>query len=133
MNKKLILLLVLMLIASLMVSCKKKAPDGISQKFYDDMIFSLNDLSKTITNTKTGNNLLDAFLNSEGLQRVGEYKRGKNELSLKESSIVDNITDLYVYLEMYYNGILEEDKIKDCVNNISDLLEVDINLKDYIF
>lgn len=135
MNKKLILLIILVLIMGISVGCSKtpKAPEGVSQEFYDDMIFILNDLSKTITNTKVKDSLLDVFLNSEGIKKVGEYKRSVDELSLKESSIIENISNLYVYLEMYYNGISEEDVIEDSVNAISDLLEINIDLKDYVF
>ena len=46
MNKRLILLLIFVLTMGILVGCSKsiKAPEGVDQEFYDDMIIILNKL-----------------------------------------------------------------------------------------
>lgn len=134
-NKRLILLLVLVLITGVLGGCGKKqaVPEGISKEFHSDMIFILNDMSKTTLKTKVGDSLLDAFLSSEGLSMIGEYEDKEDTLTIKELSIVDNLRVLYINLEMYHNDVLDKDTVKQKIEDVSQLLEIDIDLNDYLF
>lgn len=133
-NKRLILLLVLALAIGILGGCSsKKIPEGVGQEFYDDMIFVLDDMSKTTLKTKVGDSLLDAFLSSEGLIMIGEYEDKEDTLTIKELSIVNNLRVLYINLEMYHNNVLDEDTVKQKIEDISKLLEIDIDLSDYLF
>lgn len=133
-NKRLILLLILVLIISVLSGCgSKKVPEGVSKEFYNDMIFVLSDMSKTISKTKSNDSLLDAFLSSEGLSMLGDYEDKSSTLTIKESSIVDNLKVMYINLEMYHNNVLDKDTVKQKIEEISKLLELDIDLNDYVF
>ena len=133
-NKRLILLLVLVLAIGTLSGCgSKKIPEGVGQEFYDDMIFVLDDISKTILATKVGDSLLDAFLSSEGLSIIGDYEDKEDTLTIKELSIVDNLRVLYINLEMYHNNVLDKDIVIQKIEDVSKLLEIDIDLNDYLF
>ena len=124
-NRILVLLLILILTMAILVGCgdSKKAPEGVSQDFYDDMVGILKEMEKA-----KRDDIIDI---DDG--KIDIYKEERVFLTLKEEDILDNVSDLQFWAWLYDDD--GDDKIQDklrvarSVENISRLMEVDINLK----
>jgi hypothetical protein len=122
-RKKLILLLVFALIISILSGCSEapKAPEGVSQEFYDDMLDVLKKLEKTkdkeSTNEENGKDIID------------KYKKDKLWLQPKEQEIIDAIDDMHLMVRLYYASDTANDMIvKHDINLVAELMELDIDV-----
>lgn len=124
MNKKLILLIILVLIMGISVGCSKtpKAPEGVNQEFYDDMIDCLKKLEKHKGDKE-----------KNGIEVIKDYKDNKLWLTVKEEKIIEAVDDLYFSVWSYH---IEEDTTSkdrlmliDDINKVSELMELDIDTK----
>lgn len=127
-NRRLILLLILVLTMGTLVGCKKQAPEGISQDFYDDMIEVLDKLKKTKGELNTDN----------GEDIIKKYKDSKIWLNSNEKDILDAMSDLHFWVWRYHTDNVEKDEdsklknkliILDNIKTLSSLMDLDINEK----
>ena len=125
-NKKLILMLILVLTMGLLSGCNEqlKAPDGVDQDFFDDMIVILEKLEKTKGKLDTDN----------GEKELEEYLENKLWLDYKEVEIAEAINDLHRWVWLY-NDVKEEKELKDDlklkskIKDVSELMGFDIEKK----
>ena len=125
-NRILVLSLILILTMAISVGCgeSKKAPEGVSQDFYDDMIDVLKQIEKINS---------DVDWEGSGIDKIDEYKEVKNLLTPKEETILDNIDSLWLWVSIYKGG--DQSKLEDSlrvtryVEDVEALLDIDINLK----
>lgn len=130
MNKKnIILLLILVLIVGILSGCQKeiKAPEGVDQEFYDDMVLILEKLEKTKGELDTDN----------GEKELEEYLENKLWLQPKEVAIVEAIDDLHFWVWFYNDAkedieLSDELSLKDKIRTVSELMELEIDSSDFI-
>lgn len=129
-NKKLILLLVLVLVIGVLSGCDKqiKAPEGVDQEFFDDMIIILGKLEKSEGELDTDN----------GKKELEEYLESKLLLKYKEVEILEAINDLHFWV--WFNGNIKEEKelkdnlrLKDKIKTVSELMGIDVGNKFKIY
>ena len=121
-NKKLILLLVLVLTISTLVGCKKDAPSDVTQEFYDDMLDCFKKLEKHKDDKE-----------KNGSDKIKEYLDNKIWLTHAEQEIIEAIDDMYFDVWFYYNS--KEPNIhmvKDKIRKVADLMEVEIKSDKFI-
>lgn len=129
-NKKLILMLIFVLIIGVLSGCEEqlKAPEGVDQEFFDDMIVILGKLEKTKGKLDTDN----------GEKELDEYLENKLWLTNKEVEIVEAISDLHRWVWIY-NDVKEEKELKDDlklkskIETVSELMNFDIEDKFKIY
>lgn len=122
-NRRLVLLLILVIAMAISVGCSKsqKAPEGISQEFYDDMIEVLKKLEKTKGEIDTDN----------GEDIIKEYRENETWLAIKEKDILNDIEDLHFWVWFYNNKESESDlkdelMIRDKLRRVSTLMDLEI-------
>lgn len=122
MNKKILFLVFVLCVSAMFIGCKRKAPEGITQEFYDDMIISLKKLEKEKGNKETN-----------GYDEVKRYLDNKIWLTHKEQETIEAIDDMYFWVWFYYNtddaeALVVKSKIRDVVG----LMELNINVDKII-
>ena len=141
MNKKL-LLLVLMLILCLSVTfigCKKKAPEGFRQEFYDDIVKTSNDFIDEVKNINKEEALKDTLIHFDSFAKFCEkyyndYDNGK--LSITEEIAFNALTSVVLYvgtdLQLYYKeGYQLFSKMTlDEIEKLSNILGIEIKIDD---
>ena len=137
-NRKLILLLVLVLIVTILSGCKNKAPEGINQEFYKNIVNTSNEIMKEIPNIKKEdviNNTTVKFQSySEFCDKYySDYESGSLTIAEEKAFKALISTVLYVNTDLrlhYEKG--EEFPSKNTVDKIeklAELLEIDIEYK----
>ena len=144
MNKKIILLVLILCISIIFVGCgdkKSKIPEGIGEDFYSDMVFSHNDLIKNIKTIKDKDGKItykdnELIMNSTGRRIIDEYYEKIDKLNETEVLIVTHLRNIYLSISDYYDfmvlGIEEtwvEDDIKKDLEKYVDLMDLKIPLK----
>lgn len=121
-NRKLILLLILVLISSIITGCQNKAPEGVGQDFYDDMLECLTKLEK-----------YKGDEDNNGIGVIENYMENKIWLSTKEQEIIEAVDDMYFWVWLYHN---DKDTnrmiVRDSIKNATYLLGIDINIDKLI-
>ena len=125
-NKKLILMLILVLSISVLSGCNEqlKAPDGVDQELFDDMIVILGKLEKTKGKLDTDN----------GKKELEEYLENKLWLDYREVEIVEAIDDLHFWV-FFYDDVKEDKELSDDlslkskIKTVSELMGFDIEEK----
>jgi len=122
MNKKIVLLLVLILIVSIFTGCQAKAPEGVGQDFYEDMVECLQKLEK-YKGDKENN----------GSDIIENYMKNKTWLTAKEQEIIEAIDEMYFWVWLHYN---DKDTnimiVRNEVMNVAHLLGININFDKFI-
>ncbi|MDD4780933.1 MAG: hypothetical protein PHT02_10105 [Tissierellia bacterium] len=129
-NKKLILLLALVLVIGVLSGCNEQltAPEDVDQEFFDDMIVILGKLEKTKGKLNTDN----------GKKELEEYLENKLWLDYKEAEIVEAIDDLHFWV-FFYNDVKEDEELSDDlslkskIKDVSELMGFDIEEKFKIY
>lgn len=130
-NRRLILLIILVLIMGISVGCSKtpKAPEGVSQEFYDDMIFISKDMIKTVRNMKDPDPSNGDLKQSEGRDRLLDYKYELiDSLTLTEKTIVEELYEIYFLLSLHTNEIYKDEEITEAVETFSNLMEIEFDV-----
>ena len=130
MNKKLILIVAMILILGVLSGCNEqlKAPEGVDQDFFDDMIVILEKLEKTKGKLDTDN----------GEKELDEYLENKLWLDYKEVEIVEAIDDLHFWV-FFYDDVKEDEEfsddlsLKSKIKDVSELMGFDIGEKFKIY
>ena len=124
-NRKLISLLILMIAMSIIVGCSdtQKAPEGVDQEFYDDMVECLKKLQKHKGDEE-----------KNGIDVVEKYLDNKTFLSTtKEVKIIEAVDELYFYVWLYHSETgTERLMVKEKIQTVSDLMELDIDINKII-
>lgn len=128
-NRILILLLILVLIIGILMGCSKtpKAPEGVGQDFYDDMLDCSEDLIKVVKNAKTTFIADSDILKSDGYNKIKTYIESEEKLTLLERNILSTIEELYFKVAMYHDGSAIESDIKDLATTFSNLMEIEFD------
>lgn len=126
MNRMSLLLLILVLIMGISAGCSKtpKAPEGVGQDFYDDMLDCSEDLIKVVKNAKITFIADSDILKSDGYNKIKTYIESEEKLTLLERNILSTIEELYFKVAMYYDGVATESDIKDLATTFSSLMEI---------
>lgn len=140
MNKKMILTLVLILCMSIVFTgCKKKAPEGFRQEFYDDIVKTSNDFIDEVKNMNKEEALKDTLIHFDSFVKFCEkyyddYDNGR--LSITEETAYSALTSVVLYvgteLQLYYEKgyqLFSKDTL-DEIEKLSNILEVKIELDD---
>lgn len=125
-NKKIILMLFLVLIMGISVGCRKtqNAPEGVSQEFYDDMVNISEKLIKTVKNAKNTSIENSDILKDDGYGKIVQYIED-SDLTLIEYTIANTLEDIYFKVAMYHDGIPLEEDIKELVQSFSELMNME--------
>lgn len=121
-NRKIILLLVLVLSISFLAGCKKTPPKDVSQDFYDDMIDCLKKLKKY----KDDND-------KNGIDIVKEYLDNKIWLTQAERDIIVAVDDMY--FEVWFYHIAEDPNehiVKNKIKTVAALMDVSLDIDKLI-
>ena len=119
MKRKLALLLVFVLMVGILGGCNKKAPEGVSQAFYDDMMDSIKKVKGTDWSTGYGN--------------VLKYKDVKDTLSKKEQDILKSIGEIYTYVSLNDSDTnLFIDDIEKHLEVFTRLMDIDVDIDKVI-
>lgn len=113
MNKKMVLLVLALCVSMTLAGCgsKQKAPEGVGQDFYDDMIECLKLLEK-----HKGND------DKNGVEIINNYKENKLWLSPAEREIVEAVSDMYFWVWLYYDSDNDQTMIaRDTIMTVSNL------------
>lgn len=119
-DKKLILVLILVLGIGILAGCssQQKAPEGVSQDFYDDMVSCLKKITKHRDNDE-----------KNGIDIVKEYKENKLWLNATEKEIIGAVSDMYLWVWLYYNGENPDRMIvRDTIVTVNNLMDIDIDI-----
>lgn len=119
-NKKLILMIIFILTIGILVGCSSqpKAPEGVNQEFYDDMVECLKKLAKHKNDDE--NNGIDV------VEHYLEYESFLN--TTKEVKIVKAMDDLYFWVDLYYYSAPEYSIVKSKVQDVAELMEIEIDI-----
>mgnify|MGYP001164608904 FL=1 len=133
-NKKLKLMLILVLVIGVLSGCGKQAkvPEGVNQEFYDDMIECSEGLIKTIKNAKITSLLESDILNNEYYSKIQEYMNNTDGLTLIEQNILTSIENLYFHVAMQYDGAELSDEIKEYAQTFSKLMEMEVDVNNLL-
>lgn len=138
-NKKLILMLALILIVGVLGGCNKKAPEGFTQEFYDDIVFTTKDVIKTIKNVTIDDMENDTIINSDSYLKFCEKYYDNNSLTVTEQNAFSSLSKIIIYCEInfkYYHKHGEMPSNKDLeeeIDKFSDLIDFEIKSSDIIF
>lgn len=136
MSRKVFLMILVLCISMIFTGCKKKAPEGISQEFYDDMIFALEDLMNELNAITKEDDTLKAIAEIKGYDVLHNYTYTNkfDTLTLKEQSILDDMRKLYTCVAMYYqDSVIEREDIEEYINSLTNALEIEIDIDKIIF
>lgn len=119
-DKRFILLLVVILFVGVLSGCSSppKAPEGVDQEFYEDMVKSLKKLEQ-----------YKGDRDKNGLDVVEKYHNNKVFLKEKEEKIIEAVNDLYLWVWMYHE--FSDTKITTVeygVENVVKLMDLNIDL-----
>lgn len=121
-NRKLILMLVLVLIVGALSGCKAKPPEGVNQDFYDEMIDCLKKLEKHRDNE-----------DKNGSDIVQDYLENKIWLTSAEREIIEAIDDMY--FEVWFYSIADDPNehiVKHKIKMVAALMGVKLDIKKLI-
>lgn len=137
-NRRLILLIILVLTMAISVGCSKaKKTEGVSQEFYDDMIFVSENLIKSTREAKVFDLDKSDILNGKGYEKISKYEEDYSQLNNIEKSIFDTIDELYfltaIYYDMYYKDLTPPDKdVKQSAETFAKLMEIEVDVDKLI-
>lgn len=137
MNKKIVLLILMLCMCVVFVGCKKKAPEGFRQEFYSDIVKTSNDFIDEVKNMNKEEALKDTLIHFDSFAKFCEkynddYDNGK--LSITEETAFNALTSVVLYvgtdLQLYYKeGYQLFSKMTlDEIEELSNLLGTNINL-----
>lgn len=132
MNKRVVLLVLILCISIVFVGCKKKAPEGVSQDFYDDMVKYSDELIKIVKNAKTTTLTESDILENEYYEGVVGYTDNIEDLTLLERQILESIEKLYFYAAMQCDGARLNEEITEEAKTFSKLMEIDFDVDDLL-
>lgn len=120
-NRKLVLLLILVLIVSVLGGCgsKQEAPEGVDQEFYDDMVDCLKKLQKYRDDE-----------DKNGSDIVQDYLENKIWLTSAEREIIEAIDDMY--FEVWFYSIADDPNehiVKNKIKKVAVLMDMELNMK----
>lgn len=121
-NRKLILLLILVLVTSILSGCKAKPPEGVNQDFYDDMVECLKKLEKHRDDKE-----------KNGYDVVQDYLENKVWLASAEKEIIEAIDDMY--FEVWFYSIADDPNehiVKNKIKMVAVLMDMELNMKKLI-
>lgn len=136
-NKRLILLVILVLVVGVLGGCKKKAPEGMSQGFYDDTIQCAKDLEKIIKNTTKKDIDEDFIFFSESiLDFTSKYQN--SDLTVSESKAFDKMFEMVAFVDAgvreYFDtgNYFTNEEVEEVAEELSKMLDIEIDADDFI-
>ena len=119
MKRKLALLLVFVLMVGILGGCSKKAPEGVSQAFYDDMLECIKKVNKPE--------------GANGYKHIVKYKKVEDTLSEREQKILKSMSSIYMYVSLNDGASNTfDDKAKEQLEVFARLMDIDIKVDKII-
>lgn len=135
-NKKLILLFVVLILASSLIGCQSNIPEGFSKGFYNDIVSTSKSILKDIPNIRKEdvvNNTIIKFQSYSDFcdKYYNDYEKGNLTIAEEKAfkSLIGAVLNINTDLKLHYeNGDAFPSKnTTEKIEELANLLEIEIN------
>lgn len=137
-NKKMILMFILVLVIGVLSGCSKEIPKGFTKEFYKDIVETSNQIMREIPNIKkedvTNNTIIKFQSYSDFCDKYySDYENGNLTITEEKAfkTLIGTILGINTDFSLYYEkgDSFPSDSTLEKIKELTKILEIDINHK----